>query len=102
MADSAEQRNWFEQPCGRVLWQFPASPGKQCEQGVTLFTHAHLRHLAVLLHLQHRRRRNGARDEGEDKGEDKDEGKTRSAGMMDHGLMQLHDMHMVIARSTSL
>ena len=63
-AEEAED-NWFEQPCGRVLWQFPASLGKQCEQGVTVFTHAHLRHLAVLLHLQHRRRQNGARDKDE-------------------------------------
>ena len=41
-------------PRGRVLWQFPESPGRQREHGLPLLTHAHLRHLAEPLHRQQR------------------------------------------------
>ena len=40
---------------GRVLWQFPASPGREREQVVPLLAQAHLKHFAVLLHRQQRR-----------------------------------------------
>ena len=44
-----------EGPRGRVLWQFPATPGRQREQVVPLLTQAHLKHFAVPLHRQQRR-----------------------------------------------
>ena len=41
-------------PRGRILWQFPESPGRQREYGLPLLTHAHLRHLAEPLQRQQR------------------------------------------------
>ena len=38
-----------------LFWHFPRSPGKQHEQGLPVLVHEQRTHLAVLLHLQHRR-----------------------------------------------
>ena len=64
-------------PPGRVLRQFPASPGRQHEQGVPLLTQAHPRHFAVPLHRQHRRGREGA---AVDKEADNNDGSVRGGG----------------------
>ena len=53
-------------PHGLELWQFPISPGRQCEQEEPLLTHKHLRHFADPLHRQHHRGRGRGRDEVED------------------------------------
>ena len=38
-----------------ALWHFPASPGRQHEQGLPFRTHEHLKHFATPLHRQQRR-----------------------------------------------
>ena len=46
------------------LWQKPPSPGRQLEQGTPSLTQAHLKHLAVPLHLQQRTARRCASNWG--------------------------------------
>ena len=41
------------EPCGRMLWHLPRSPGWQPVQALPFLTQAQRTHLAVLLHLQH-------------------------------------------------